>query len=461
MAATRNDELSTREIEILRLVATGATNQQVARALYISPNTVKTHLRNIFGKLNVESRTEATLYAVQCGLVDVGPVSAVGARDDGADAVSPMAPVALPVDPLVSMYRQYLSMPRSPWPRILPAIGGVILALVLMLWPVAVPRGEASGPDALLMDAILPDTAGEAASSAARWSERSPMARAAGRFALAAVAGRIYAIGGAGQGGVLADVQAYDPGDDRWEARARKPTAAANVGAAVIDGLIYVPGGLDAEGQALDVLEVYDPSADAWHEGPALPQGLCGYAIAVAGDALYLFGGWDGTHYVDSVYRYAPSEGAWDRVGTLGTSRGFAAAATAGESIYLVGGYDGASAVRTCEVFDPAGGRSEGPWTSCASMQTGRAGHTLVSALGHLYVLGGGWQASVEYGERYDVANDAWGTVESPVGGEWRMMGATTVDGASGLQIYAFGGWLGAYLADVHVYQAFYRLYLP
>lgn len=71
MNANQNEELSARELEILQLVATGATNLQVARTLFISPNTVKTHLRNIFFKLNVESRTEATLYAVQHGLVQV------------------------------------------------------------------------------------------------------------------------------------------------------------------------------------------------------------------------------------------------------------------------------------------------------------------------------------------------------------------------------------------------------
>src|SRR5215216_4655986 len=64
-------QISEREREILRLVATGATNQQIAHQLNISINTVKVHLRNIFGKIGVASRTEATVFAVRSGLVQI------------------------------------------------------------------------------------------------------------------------------------------------------------------------------------------------------------------------------------------------------------------------------------------------------------------------------------------------------------------------------------------------------
>src|SRR3972149_11848854 len=68
-------ELSEREREVLRLVATGASNKQIARRLSISPNTVKVHLRNIFAKTGAASRTGATLYAVRAGLVAVERVA--------------------------------------------------------------------------------------------------------------------------------------------------------------------------------------------------------------------------------------------------------------------------------------------------------------------------------------------------------------------------------------------------
>lgn len=57
--------LTRREMEILDLIADGYSNQQIADALFISPHTVKTHLHNIFKKINVKRRLQAALWAAQ------------------------------------------------------------------------------------------------------------------------------------------------------------------------------------------------------------------------------------------------------------------------------------------------------------------------------------------------------------------------------------------------------------
>ena len=60
-------QLSPREKEVLALLARGLTNRQIGKALFISPVTVKVHVRHIFEKLGVSSRTEAALRAAQLG----------------------------------------------------------------------------------------------------------------------------------------------------------------------------------------------------------------------------------------------------------------------------------------------------------------------------------------------------------------------------------------------------------
>lgn len=66
---TDGDALTEREIDVLRLVARGMSNPQIAEHLNITVNTVKVHLRNILDKLQVENRTQAAAFAVRSGLV--------------------------------------------------------------------------------------------------------------------------------------------------------------------------------------------------------------------------------------------------------------------------------------------------------------------------------------------------------------------------------------------------------
>jgi NarL family two-component system response regulator LiaR len=66
-----SDPLTEREVEVLRLVAQGESNQQIADALGISEATVRTHVSNILNKLHLASRTQAALYALREGLASL------------------------------------------------------------------------------------------------------------------------------------------------------------------------------------------------------------------------------------------------------------------------------------------------------------------------------------------------------------------------------------------------------
>jgi DNA-binding NarL/FixJ family response regulator len=63
--------LTDRELQVLRLVARGCSNREIAKELFISDNTVKNHVRNILEKLQLHSRMEAVMYAVREKLLDI------------------------------------------------------------------------------------------------------------------------------------------------------------------------------------------------------------------------------------------------------------------------------------------------------------------------------------------------------------------------------------------------------
>jgi two-component system NarL family response regulator len=66
-------ELTSRELEILKMLAKGPTNKQIGHALGISDNTVRNHVNSIIEKLEVSDRTEAATIAIQRGLIQVDP----------------------------------------------------------------------------------------------------------------------------------------------------------------------------------------------------------------------------------------------------------------------------------------------------------------------------------------------------------------------------------------------------
>ncbi|MCA9957634.1 MAG: response regulator transcription factor, partial [Anaerolineales bacterium] len=68
-ATPLNEPLSERELEILQILATGASNREIANELFITEGTVKNHVTNILGKLGVRDRTQAALKAKESGII--------------------------------------------------------------------------------------------------------------------------------------------------------------------------------------------------------------------------------------------------------------------------------------------------------------------------------------------------------------------------------------------------------
>ncbi|PWH20828.1 MAG: hypothetical protein DDG58_00660 [Ardenticatenia bacterium] len=433
--------LSEREREVLVLVATGLSNQEIARELVISVNTVKVHMRSIFEKLGVQSRTEATLMAIRMGLVTV----------PSAD-IAPSQPSAFVEERL----REQVAVlpvvrPVAMWQRLF-ALGAMLLMIVL----VVLPATEAGQPEAEIASPISdrPETNASLLSTfTSRWVEHADLPLARTRLGLAAYGGALYAIGGNYEGGVTGQVDMYIPGRNTWVARANKSTPVSNIGAMAIGDLIYVPGGCDASDTAVDKLEVYNPKVDTWTEAAPLPFAVCGYALTVSGGRLYVIGGWDGTRFVPAVQEYDPAHDTWVLRAELPYPFGFAVAGTIGETIYVVGGYDGTREMVETLAYD----LQRDTWSPRAPMKVGRAGAGGAVLGGELYVIGGGWLGPVLTNEKYNPETDTWSLFETPVLGQWRNLGVTALDA----EVYAVGGWNGTYMRINRSYRALFRIILP
>jgi DNA-binding CsgD family transcriptional regulator/N-acetylneuraminic acid mutarotase len=430
--------ISEREIEVLQLVATGATNQEIARELVISVNTVKVHLRNIFEKLGVQSRTEATLWAIQQGWVVVNGVEAPVAEPSGGTVAEPGISEKN-VEPLAWWQRVY-------------ALVALSLALALLVLPF-VQRGErAVAADNPISDQPVASRSLLRAETS-RWSQRVKLPTPRTRLALVTYNKQLFAVGGDRESGATDLVEIYSIDTDTWSSGAPKPTPVSNVSAAVVRGHIYVPGGCIGVNQATDRVEVYDPSNDTWTQVAPLPIPLCTYALATADEKLFVFGGWDGENFIDRVFAYDPGTDVWTELSPMPAARGFAAAGTIGGTVLVVGGYDGVHEFADTYAYDIA----SDTWTERASMSVGRGGLGVAVVSGKLYAIGGGWENYLATNERYDPVSDTWTAFESPVLGEWRNLGVA----ASDTHIYAVGGWNGSYMDTNESYQAIFRVHLP
>jgi DNA-binding CsgD family transcriptional regulator len=440
--ASQKEELSERELELLRLVAQGATNQQIARELTISVNTVKVHLRNIFAKLDVQSRTEATMAAVRIGLIQVKTQTELPQADGSAEPL-----------PLT-------------WPSIVPGFGRwqrVYLALATTA-AIALVALSAIGrkPEAAALDTAFVDQSASAQAVTqrmpSRWTTRAPVPSPRGRLAVVASGDSIFVIGGVSEGQVTGLLEEYRPAEDRWVTGLPKPTPAANISAVSLDGKVYVPGGHDAGAGVLDTLEIYDIATGVWEVGTPLPAPRSAYALAEIGGRIYLFGGWDGKQYVATVLELSPDTEEWRTLSPMPAALGFQAVAVVDGKAYVMGGYDGTREYAACYEYAPAREDSgESPWRERSPMSAPRGGASAAAVGTSLYVVGGGWTGFLAYNERYEPQSDTWVRFATPVTGQWRNLGVAPFE----TRLYAIGGWSGEDLGINAEYQAIYRVVVP
>ncbi len=423
---TNESPISEREREILRLVATGATNQQIAVALNISVNTVKVHLRNIFAKIGVESRTEATVYAIRAGIVSVGETGMADAvestpeSDAPASPITPSAPPSLPDDrlpeapvaasapdvtPVAAPGSEPIAQPALFRSRFVPWLIGLIglIALVAIiafsLRLLSAPPTVTSATPATLEGAVQ------------RWFTRQPLSEPRDDFALTGydLEQRLYVIGGRRAGIASAAVDRYDPETDRWVRVTDKPTAVSHAGAITLRGLIFVPGGELADGQVSDQLEIYDPREQRWFRGQSLPAPRSRYALAAWEGQLYLIGGWDGSSIRAEVFVYDPVLDRWESGPPLPQARRNAGVTVASGRLYITGGEGEHGPLRDSAWLEP-GANPARRWIAIAPLPQPIARPVVVGLSNTLLVF----DSERREGLTYDVAADAWSRAPLP-----------------------------------------------
>jgi N-acetylneuraminic acid mutarotase len=230
--------------------------------------------------------------------------------------------------------------------------------------------------------------------------------------------------------------------------------------AAVIGGLIYVPGGLTASGVPTNTLEVYDPQQDAWLAHTPLPISISRYALVAFEGRLYVFGGWDGRKYLSSVYMYDPGKDVWTARSPLPAPRAFAAAVVSESKIYIIGGYDGKQALPANDVYQP--NQDDGinnPWEKSIPLPEGRYGMAVSSIADIIYISGGrGNSSEIIPFLAFSPQLNAWQLLDAPPG----KIGSNVASAALGANLYVIGGRQGNLQSDkIFSYQALYSVAFP
>lgn len=321
-----NNPLSEREREILKLVSQGKSNKEIALDLFISVNTVKVHVSNIYEKIGVSSRTEATLFAIENGIYSPNPVFI------STEVVS----TKTATEPLITQERQTR---KGLW-------GALVLLVVVILGVLAYRLIiRANEPQESNMLSELNNN---------RWTILQDLPVPTSYSASTTYDARIYLIGGSADGNISAKVSRYDSQTEQWEDLTDKPTPVSNVKAVVLGEKIFVPGGITVGGNTTSVLEVYDPRNNTWTTKKSLPSSLCDYALEAFEGKLYLFGGHDQNAYSKKVYSYDPVSDKWTEETSISHERAYFDSALWSGKIYLLGGFDGIDNLSIVESYVPS-----------------------------------------------------------------------------------------------------------
>lgn len=463
-----NEPLSDREQEVLELLAQGTTNKEIAASLFISPNTVKVHLRNINTKLGAKSRTEASRIALERGLVVLPGMEPVEPDHDSGAVVAPDTAEAsvsvaqtTDVGKAVNHVAQPIPPPQTePEPTntrenttnwyLLGGLGLLVILIGLVAWFIL--NSDDTGSTSVQPFEPVPigDT----------WFESRPLPESLSGVSAVSVGTDIYLTGGKQSDGELnSELYVYNTIDRVWNRAADKPDPFINSAAASLEQVIYVVGGEDAQGHATDIAQVYLPSDNVWRSVANLPQPVSdGLAVSDQSN-LYHIGGHSNGVTFPNVYAFDPLSNSWTELPPLPEGRASAAGGIVEGVLYVMGGANGdGEATADCFKLD----LSTTNWERCTPMGNGRIGASGTVILGQIYIIGG--ETGASFGERYNPRSGIWDKIDQPmVAGldnpSWTNAGAAGVES----RVYLFGGEFNGTLTDEAFYYSplIYQQFIP
>ena len=307
------------------------------------------------------------------------------------------------------------------------------------------------------------------------WAPKAPMHMARAGLGVAAVNGKIYAIGGDARsekwpyvGSFVGTNEEYNPETDTWTFRASMPTPRCDFAIGAYKNKIYCIGGItgidDKGWRVTGVNEVYDPSTDTWETKAPMPTARWALQANVANGKIYLIGGAVLDNSSDSGFSfsiinvvYDPETDSWSIKAPMPTATSASASVSVDNKVYVIGGLGSEQLGSSLnQIYNPETDTWRLGATPLGGIGYGAAiATTGVNALKRIYALGGN-EVRV-----YDPLNDRWtfGADMPTVRLNFRVAVVNDV-------LYAIGGYTRTYpditrVGDFITLYATNEIYVP
>ena len=457
--AEAGEPLTERELEVVRLLSTGAGNKEIAAQLYLSPNTVKVHLRNIFTKLEAQSRVEVTMIAVRSGWVMPAPNGPTG--EPAANGV----PVAVALAPPDTSSPNDTASAETPAATTIP--GAPVSDSTATPQPALVEGADATS------DPATPATPADRDQPDLTPHTEAPISAPPSPASDAPLMPGEKTAEPAPEAQPIQPIQPAQPAQPAQpEPQAAPPATRVIVPVPVAPNpqplpplavwrrvlivatlLLIVAGSLASlpalrsnaapNADGTDLIEIGNVSSDLlvpgeatrWYLRSAMPAARARSAAAAANGLIYLIGGETNQTASGDVLIFDPKNNTWSPSGALKPTPAWNAAAVAiGPLIYVAGGTtSNGVATDKVEVLDT----TRNQWQSLSPLPAPLTGHSMAALNGKLYVFGDkSTNPTTVDSYEYDIAAGAWRPI-APMPTPRSLTGAAAFDD----HIYVLGGY--------------------